>query len=117
MGLPGQYVVRTVVPMFPLSDPRNKGGPAGLAGDYEVTFTFNRPGYPLQPEQSIVSGDQLERDSHLGIPEATLVHEGAVTLHAVATSAPPVIDLLLEQHGARSWIRTCAHTEHPIDRA
>lgn len=69
MGLPGQYVVRTVVPMFPLGDPRNRGGPAGLAGDYEVTFTFNRPGYPLQPEKSIVSGDQLEGDSHLGIPK------------------------------------------------
>ena len=69
MGLPGQYVVRTVGPMFPLGDPRNRGGPAGLAGDYEVTFTFNRPGYPLQPEKSTVSGDQLEGDSHLGIPK------------------------------------------------
>jgi hypothetical protein len=69
MGFPGQYVVRTAVPMFPLDDPRNRGGPEGLTGDYEVTFTFNRPGHPLQPENSIVSGDQLEGDSHLGIPE------------------------------------------------
>ena len=54
--------------MFPVGDPRNRGGPGGLPGDYEVTFTFNRPGYPLQPEKSGVSGDRLEGDSHLQIP-------------------------------------------------
>ena len=41
----------------------------GLPGDYEVTFTFNRPGYPLVPEKTISSSDNLEGDSHLKITE------------------------------------------------
>jgi hypothetical protein len=67
MGLPGQNGVHVIVPIFPQGDPRNEGGPAGLPGDYEVIFTFTRPGYPLQPEKSFVSADQLEGDSHLGV--------------------------------------------------
>jgi hypothetical protein len=66
-GLPGQNASHTVVPIFPQGDPRNQGGPAGLPGDYEVMFTFNRPGYPLGSETSIASGESLEGDSHLQI--------------------------------------------------
>jgi hypothetical protein len=66
-GLPGQNASHIVVPIFPEGDPRNQGGPVGLPGDYEVTFTFNRPGYPLAPEKSITASDNLEGDSHLKI--------------------------------------------------
>jgi hypothetical protein len=68
-GLPGQNVSHVNVPIFPEGDPRNQGGPVGLPGDYEVTFTFNRPGYPLVPEKSITSSDNLEGDSHLKITD------------------------------------------------
>jgi hypothetical protein len=68
-GLPGQNRTHVVVPIFPEGDPRNQGGPVGLPGDYEVTFTFNRPGYPLVPEKTITSSDNLEGDSHIKITE------------------------------------------------
>jgi hypothetical protein len=66
-GLPGQNGNYIVVPIFPIGDPRNHGGPDGLPGKYEVTFTLNRPGYPLRPERSSSSGDNLEGDSHLQV--------------------------------------------------
>jgi hypothetical protein len=69
IGLPGQNASHVVVPIFPEGDPRNQGGRVGLPGDYEVTFTFNRPGYPLVPEKSITSSDNLEGDSHLKITD------------------------------------------------
>jgi hypothetical protein len=69
LGFPGQNGILTIVPVFPIGDPRNTGGPGGLPGEYEITFTLNRPGYPLQPEGSVVSCDQLRGDSHLKIPE------------------------------------------------
>jgi hypothetical protein len=69
LGFPGQNGIFTVVPIFAPGDPRNTGGPGGLPGEYEITFTLNRPGYPLQPEGSVVSSDQLRGDSHLRIPE------------------------------------------------
>jgi hypothetical protein len=68
-GLPGQNASHIVVPIFPQGDPRHQGGPVGLPGDYEVTFTFNRPGYPLSPEKSITASDNLEGDSHLKITD------------------------------------------------
>lgn len=69
IGLPGQNGNHIVVPVFPDDDPRNQGGPRGLSGEYEVTFTLSRPGYPLQPEKSVAGSDALEGDSHLGIPQ------------------------------------------------
>jgi hypothetical protein len=68
MGIPGQNALHIVVPIFSANDPRNAGGPGGLPGDYEVTFTFHRPGYPLQPEKTVNEASLLEGDSHLEIP-------------------------------------------------
>lgn len=73
-GLAGQNGVYVILPLFPPNDPKNEGGPAGLPGEYEVTFTLNRPGYPLQAERSVASGDQLEGDSHLEIPGALRIN-------------------------------------------
>ena len=69
IGIPGQHSRYIVVPMFPEGDARNDGGPEGLPGEYEVTFTLHRPGYPLQPEKSANSSDGLEGDSHLRIAQ------------------------------------------------
>ncbi len=68
MGFPGQNGVHVIVPIFPEGDPRNEGGPGGLPGRYEITFTLSRPGCPLQAEKSFASCDLLEGDSHLEIP-------------------------------------------------
>jgi len=77
IGLPGQSGFHIVVPVFPEGDPRNQGGPSGIPGEYEVTFTLGRPGYPLQPERSITSCDALQGDSHLGIPKIFQIAIGA----------------------------------------
>ena len=69
LGFPGQNGAYLVEPIFPLGDPRREGGPAGTPGDYEVVFTLARPGYPLRPERSTGSGDRLNGNSHLGIPQ------------------------------------------------
>jgi hypothetical protein len=69
VGLPGQSASHVIVPIFPEGDTRNQGGPTGLPGDYDITFTFNRPGFPLMPEKSIISSDHLEGNSHLKITD------------------------------------------------
>jgi Methylamine utilization protein MauJ len=74
-GLPGQNGNYILVPDFPEGDPRNRSGPGGMPGEYEVTFTLNRPGYALQPERSASTSDSLEGDSHLQIP--AIFHIGA----------------------------------------
>jgi hypothetical protein len=67
-GLPGMMSYIGVVPVFsPPSDPRNRGGPGGLPGRYEVILTLARPGFPLEPEGKVNSGGHLEGDSHLAI--------------------------------------------------
>ena len=68
MGLPGFEQNLIFLPHYQnVNDPRNTGGPRGLAGDYKVVFTLNRPGFSLLPEEEIVFEDRLEGDSHLAI--------------------------------------------------
>jgi hypothetical protein len=68
MGLPGfdQAIVVEQIYKDP-RDPRNKSGPVGQSGKYEVTLTLHRPGYPLAPETNASFGDGLVGDSHLAI--------------------------------------------------
>jgi len=66
IGLTGQLQHIISVNQFKdLKDPRNAGGPSGIAGEYKVTFVLSRPGFNLLPERnySFVSG--LKGDSHL----------------------------------------------------
>lgn len=82
MGMPGltQHLISAFRFRDP-ADPRNRSGPAGLAGAYKVTFVLNRPGYALLPERqhSFVS-DNLKGDSHLAITRPAFItpqNEGA----------------------------------------
>lgn len=68
MGLPGfaQAIVVEQVFKDP-GDTRNRSGPVGQPGKYEVTFTLQRSGYPLAPETNASFADGLKGDSHLAI--------------------------------------------------
>lgn len=67
-GLPGFKQHLTIIPVFQdPADPRNRKGPEGEPGEYEVIFTFSRPGFPLQPEYEINSSEYLRGGSHLAI--------------------------------------------------
>jgi hypothetical protein len=67
-GLPGLPQYLTVVFEYrDPRDPRNRPGPQGQPGDYEVVFTFSRPGFSLQPEYTASFADGLKGTSHLAI--------------------------------------------------
>ncbi len=54
------------------NDPRNQGGPEGLAGKYKITFTLNRPGFALSAENHFLPAANLTGDSHLAIAKPAL---------------------------------------------
>lgn len=67
-GLPGLPQQLTVVFEYrDPADPRNRPGPQGQPGDYEVVFTLSRPGFSLQPEYNASFADGLKGTSHLAI--------------------------------------------------
>lgn len=67
-GMPGIQEFLTVVPEYKSpADPHNREGPQGHPGDYDLEFTFCRPGVPLQGERSVSFGPGLKGDSHLAI--------------------------------------------------
>ncbi len=67
-------------------DPRNRADSQGYPGDYDVAFTFARPGFPLQDEYQINACDFLKGTSHLallkGAHEAAPLLSGALRLDA-----------------------------------
>lgn len=69
MGLPGQSGGHLVVvnQFKDPDDPRNRGGPVGVPGNYRVVFTLSRPGYALAPEYKHSFEGGLNGDSHLAI--------------------------------------------------
>ncbi len=74
MGLPGFAQAIVMVPSYAdLNDPRNKGGPQGQPGRYEVTFVFQRPGYPISPETAPSFAEGLTGDSHLAIAKPAII--------------------------------------------
>ncbi len=67
-GLPGLPQYLTVVFEYrDPADPRNRPGPQGQPGKYDVVFTLNRPGFSLQPEYNSSFADGLKGTSHLAI--------------------------------------------------
>ena len=75
-GLPGLPQYLTVVFDYrDPADPRNRPGPQGQPGEYEVVFTLSRPGFSLQSEYNASFADGLKGTSHLAIcrPAHTLV--------------------------------------------
>lgn len=99
-GLPGLPQYLTVVFEYrDPRDPRNRPGPQGQAGEYEVVFTFSRPGFSLQPEYNASFADGLPGTSHLAIcrpahtsidPTADRIHLDAIvdSEHLVFTGYP-----------------------------
>jgi len=78
-GIPGipQYFV--TVPRFAdANDPRNRGGPDGLPGNYGITLTLGRPGIPLVSEGQHVQQQQLRGDSYLAIAPPAIRRETLV---------------------------------------
>jgi hypothetical protein len=74
MGLPGFAQAIVVEQTFKdPSDPRNRSGPIGQPGKYEVTFSLQRPGYPLAPETKASFADGLKGDSHLAISRPAII--------------------------------------------
>jgi hypothetical protein len=53
-------------------DPRNAGGPEGIAGKYKTIFTLSRPGQAISPENHFMPASNLKGDSHLAIAEPAL---------------------------------------------
>jgi Methylamine utilization protein MauJ/SEC-C motif len=90
-GLPGLPQYLTVVFEYrDPQDPRNRPGPQGQPGEYEVVFTFSRPGFSLQPEYNASFADGLKGTSHLAIcgPSHTSIDATAdrIRLDAVVDS-------------------------------
>ena len=68
MGFPGLVQAIVMEPVFvDPNDPRNRSGPIGQPGKYEVTFVLQRPGYPLTPETRVSFAQGLTGDSHIAI--------------------------------------------------
>jgi len=68
MGLPGEPGHMVVVNQFSdPHDPRNQGGPSGIAGLYRAVLTLQRAGRPLTPEYAASFEGGLRGDSHLAI--------------------------------------------------
>jgi len=67
MGVPGEAQGLILCNVFKGQDERNVGGPRGLAGQYQVTFLFERPGYRQTKEYEFSFTGTLKGDSHLGI--------------------------------------------------
>lgn len=77
MGIPGQQHGILVMNRFKdPKDPRNEGGPAGIAGKYKVIFTLCRPGLPLLPEYQFPFAQGLQGDSHPAITKPAFVPTG-----------------------------------------
>ena len=79
-GFPCTLIMR---PLFPVGDPRNLGGPAGLPGQYEVTFVLARPGYPLGPERTVLWAEEVQGDSHLQIARSVDQRDASSDVHAI----------------------------------
>jgi hypothetical protein len=89
-GMPGMQQFLTMVPVYADSnDPRYRTGPQGAPGEYELEFTFCRPGIPLQPESSVSFGAGLKGDSHLAI---TRTAHQAIDASAAALQVEVVIE-------------------------
>lgn len=67
LGLPGFPCTIVVQPHYPGNDPRNRMSPAGIPGQYQVTFILARPGRSLGAERTVLWAEQLQGDSHLQI--------------------------------------------------
>ncbi len=73
MGFPGLAQAIVMEPVFvDRNDPRNRSGPIGQPGKYEVTFVLQRPGYPLTPETRASFAQGLTGDSHLAISKPAI---------------------------------------------
>lgn len=90
-GLPGLPQYLTVV--FEYQDPadsRNRLGPQGQPGQYEVVFTLSRPGFSLQPEYNASFAAGLKGTSHIAIcrPAHTVADPGIdrIRLDAIVDS-------------------------------
>jgi len=73
MGFPGfaQAIVVEHVFADP-NDPRNRSGPVGQPGKYEVTFVLQSSGYPLTSETRASFAEGLTGDSHLAISKPAI---------------------------------------------
>lgn len=76
-GLPSQQQhITTIFRFKPPSDPRNNFSPAGILGDYVVTFTLSRPGFSPLPERQYSFASGLRGNSHLAITKPAFVPPG-----------------------------------------
>lgn len=76
-GLPSQQQhITTVFRFKPPNDPRNDFSPAGIPGDYIVTFTLSRPGYNPLPERQYSFASGLRGNSHLAITKPAFTPPG-----------------------------------------
>lgn len=85
-GPSGMPAVLIAQPVFQKGDPRNEGGPGGAPGHYRVVFTFSRPGFSIQPENSFSFEGGIEGDSHLAISPPAIQWSGPnppVTIHVM----------------------------------
>ncbi len=73
MGFPGFAQAIVVEHVFAeQNDLRNRSGPVGRPGKYEVTFVLQRSGYPLTPEARASFAQGLTGDSHLAISKPAI---------------------------------------------
>jgi len=88
MGVPGEPQGLVTVNVFrEATDPRNSGGPAGVPGQYKVTFLFERPGYRQTKEYEFSFLGPLRGDSHLAMTKPAFVPPGNPDADQVRISA------------------------------
>ena len=79
-GIPGLQQQITFVPQYgDPADPKNAHTPQGMPGQYDIVFTFSRPGYSIDGERNVTASEFLQGNSHLAItrPANTLIGPSA----------------------------------------